>query len=45
MKESADSRLTAGSGGRWSWAVMQGWEGCRDYRRMSRCVGEDDEFS
>lgn len=45
MKESADSRLTAGLGGRWSWAVMQGWEGCRDYRRMSRCVGEDDGFS
>ena len=45
MKESTDSRLTTGSGGRWSWAAMQGWEGCREHRRMSRCVEEDDEFS
>ena len=41
MKESTDSRLTTGSGGRWSWAAMQGWEGCREHRRMSRCVEED----
>ena len=40
-----DSRLTTGLGGRWSQAVMQGWEGCREHRGMSRCVWEDDEFS
>lgn len=44
-KESAGFQADCGLGGRWSWAVMQGWEGCVGLQEITGVWGEDDGFS